>query len=81
MYWRAIPRRVMLGLGKLCRARQLLTCEGVNALKKVAVNIALPAVMFSAFADAEEERADVSSALSALMVVSIALFAVLAAVM
>lgn len=50
---KVLPVFVMLGLGMLCRARQLLSREGVNALKNVAVNIALPAVMFSAFADAE----------------------------
>ena len=48
-----LPVFVMLGLGVLCRRRQLLSREGVNALKNVAVSIALPAVMFSAFADAD----------------------------
>ncbi|MBE5803570.1 MAG: hypothetical protein E7316_03560 [Clostridiales bacterium] len=50
---KVLPVFVLLGLGVLCRTKQLLTREGVNALKNVAVNIALPAVMFSAFADAE----------------------------
>lgn len=50
---KVLPVFVMLGLGMLCRCKQLLTREGVNALKNVAVNIALPAVMFSAFAGAE----------------------------
>ena len=48
-----LPVFVMLGLGMLCRRKQLLSREGVNALKNVAVSIALPAVMFSAFADAD----------------------------
>lgn len=50
---KTLPVFVMLCLGMLCRRRNLLTREGVNALKNVAVNIALPAVMFSAFASAE----------------------------
>lgn len=50
---KVLPVFVMLGLGMLCRRRQLLTREGVNALKNVAVNIALPAVMFSSFAGAD----------------------------
>lgn len=50
---KTLPVFVMLCLGMLCRRRNLLSREGVNALKNVAVNIALPAVMFSAFASAE----------------------------
>ena len=53
LFEKTLPVFVMLCLGMLCRRRNLLTREGVNALKNVAVNIALPAVMFSAFANAE----------------------------
>ena len=49
----ALPVFLALGLGVLCRRKNLLNREGINALKKVAVDIALPAVMFSAFATAE----------------------------
>ena len=50
---KALPVFIMLGLGMLCRKINLLSREGVNTLKSVAVNITLPAVMFSAFAAAE----------------------------
>ncbi len=50
---KVLPVFLVLGLGMLCRKKSLLTREGINALKKVAVDIALPAVMFSAFATAE----------------------------
>lgn len=50
---KVLPVFLVLMLGVLCRKKALLTREGINALKKVAVDIALPAVMFSAFATAE----------------------------
>lgn len=50
---KVLPVFLVLALGVLCRNRALINREGVNALKKVAVDIALPAVMFSAFATAE----------------------------
>ena len=49
----ALPVFLTLGLGMLCRATRLLSPEGVKTLKSVAVNITLPAVLFSAFATAE----------------------------
>ena len=49
----ALPVFLTLGLGVLCRRTKLLSPEGVKALKSVAVNITLPAVLFSAFATAE----------------------------
>ena len=45
-----LPVVVMLGLGMLCRRRQLISREGINALKSVVVNITLPAVLLNAFA-------------------------------
>ena len=45
-----LPVLLMLGIGMLCRSRGLISREGVNALKSVVVNIALPAVLVSAFA-------------------------------
>lgn len=49
----ALPVFIVLGLGMLCRAKQILTREGVAQLKSVAVNIALPAVLLASFATAE----------------------------
>ena len=45
-----LPVALMLLVGMLCRARRLLSREGVNAIKNVVVNIALPAVLVQAFA-------------------------------
>ena len=53
----ALPVFLALGLGMLCRSRGFLTREGVDALKKVAVNITLPAVLLNAFATAEYSTA------------------------
>lgn len=49
----ALPVFIVLGLGMLCRAKRILTREGVAQMKSVAVNIALPAVLLSSFATAE----------------------------
>ena len=35
-----LPVLIMLGIGILCRKRQIITREGINALKSVIVNIA-----------------------------------------
>ena len=48
-----LPVFLALALGMLCRQRQILSREGVDALKKVAVNLTLPFVLFDAFAKAE----------------------------
>ena len=48
-----LPVILMLLIGMLCRKRQILTREGVDALKKVAVSIGLPAVLLHTFATAE----------------------------
>lgn len=48
-----LPVFLALALGMLCRRRQILNREGVDALKKVAVNLTLPFVLFDAFAAAE----------------------------
>ena len=53
----ALPVFLALGLGMLCRSRNFLSREGVDALKKVAVNITLPAVLLNAFAMAEYSAA------------------------
>ncbi len=49
----ALPVFIALALGMLCRRIGFLTREGVDALKKVVVNLTLPAVLLSAFATAE----------------------------
>ena len=38
-----LPVMIMLCIGMICRSRQLISREGINYLKSVAVNIALPA--------------------------------------
>ena len=50
---KALPVFVMLALGVLCRKKQIISREGVGAMKTFAVSITLPAVMFSAFATAQ----------------------------
>ena len=50
---KALPVFVMLALGVLCCKKQIIPREGISAMKTFAVNITLPAVMFSAFASAE----------------------------
>ena len=49
----ALPVFLTLAIGMLCREKKILSREGVNALKRVAVDIALPAELFHAFATAE----------------------------
>lgn len=45
-----LPVLIMLCIGMISRSRQLISREGINALKSVVVNIALPAVLLNAFA-------------------------------
>lgn len=55
-----LPVVLMLGIGMLCRRRNLISREGVNALKGVVVNIALPAVLLNAFATTRYTLMDVA---------------------
>lgn len=48
-----LPVFLALGLGMLCRGKNLLTREGIDALKKVVLNFTLPFVLLGAFATAE----------------------------
>ena len=48
-----LPVFLALGLGLFCRRRQFLDRTGIDALKKVVVNLTLPFVLFDAFASAE----------------------------
>lgn len=50
---KVLPVFLVLLLGMLLRKKQIVSREGINSLKTVAVNIALPAVMVNAFATAE----------------------------
>ena len=45
-----LPVVVVLLTGILCRRKNLISREGINALKNVVVNITLPAVLLAAFA-------------------------------
>ena len=49
----ALPVFLALALGMLCRSKSFLTREGVDALKKVVINLTLPFVLLNAFATAE----------------------------
>ncbi|MBQ6997824.1 MAG: hypothetical protein IJN60_05560 [Oscillospiraceae bacterium] len=53
----ALPVFLALFLGMLCRSRNFLTRSGVDTLKKVVINITLPAVLVNAFATAEYSMA------------------------
>ncbi len=48
-----LPVIIMLLIGMLCRRKQLISRAGVDTLKKVAVDIGLPAVLLHTFASSE----------------------------
>ncbi len=48
-----LPVFLALGLGVFCRKKGFLDRNGINALKKVVLNITLPAVLLNAFATAD----------------------------
>lgn len=48
-----LPVMLMLGIGILCRKKRLIDRSGIDALKTVAVQIGLPAVLLHTFAAAE----------------------------
>lgn len=45
-----LPVILILGIGIICRRTQMISREGIGALKNVVVNISLPAVLIGAFA-------------------------------
>lgn len=49
----ALPVFLALALGMLCRSKGFLSRDGVDALKKVVLNLTLPFVLLEAFATAE----------------------------
>ncbi len=55
----ALPVFAALFLGMLCRSRGFLSREGIDALKKVVLNLTLPFVLVNAFATAEYTAAAV----------------------
>ena len=52
-----LPVFLALALGMMCRSRNFLSREGVDALKKVVINLTLPFVLLNAFATAEYSAA------------------------
>ena len=53
----ALPVFLALALGMLCREKKFLDRSGIDALKKVVLNITLPAVLLNAFASADYSAA------------------------
>ncbi len=51
-----LPVLIVLMIGVFCRKKNILSREGIAALKNVAVNIALPAVLLNAFATTTYSR-------------------------
>ena len=49
----ALPVFLALAMGMWCRSKNFLSRDGVDMLKKVAINLTLPFVLFSSFATAE----------------------------
>jgi predicted permease len=49
----ALPVFLALGLGMVCRKTGFLDRKGIDTLKKVVINLTLPAVLLNAFATAE----------------------------
>ena len=53
----ALPVFLALAMGMICRSRNFLTRDGIDALKKVVLNLTLPFVLLDAFATAEYSSA------------------------
>ncbi len=56
----ALPVFLALGLGAWCRSSGFVTRDGIDTLKKVVINITLPAVLVHAFATAEYRPATIA---------------------
>ncbi|MBR0399771.1 MAG: hypothetical protein IJH95_03000 [Mogibacterium sp.] len=54
-----LPVVLMLGIGIICRRNSIISREGIQSLKNVAVNIALPAVLLNAFATTQYTLMDI----------------------
>ena len=51
-----LPVVLALVIGMMCREKKFLSDDGIAALKKVVINITLPAVLVNAFATAQYDR-------------------------
>lgn len=51
-----LPVAIALLLGVLCRKKNIVSAEGIASMRRVAVDITLPAVMLNAFASASYDR-------------------------
>lgn len=69
----ALPVFAALAIGMLCRSKQLVSREGVDALKYVVINFTLPFVLLNAFATAEYSPAAVLLPLTVFAVCCLAL--------
>lgn len=69
----ALPVFAALAIGMLCRSKQLLSREGVDALKNVVINFTLPFVLVNAFATAEYSLAAILLPLTVFAICCIAL--------
>ncbi len=69
----ALPVFLALGLGMLCRSLKFLTRDGIDALKKVVLNITLPAVLLNAFATTEYSASTLALPISMFLVCCLAL--------
>ena len=69
----ALPVFAALFLGALCRNKGFLTRDGIDALKKVVINLTLPFVLVNAFATAEYSKAAILLPLTVFLVSCIAL--------
>ena len=69
----ALPVFIALALGAMCRRTGFLSREGVDSLKKVVVNITLPAVLLNAFATADYSGTTVAIAVSIFLMCCLAL--------
>lgn len=54
-----LPVLLALVVGMMCREKNFLSREGIDALKKVVINITLPAVLVNALATAQYDRASI----------------------
>ncbi|MCQ2437003.1 MAG: hypothetical protein MJ099_01240 [Clostridia bacterium] len=54
-----LPVMLMLVIGMICRSKAILTRDGIDQLKKVVVNITLPAVLIGSFATTKYTLRDV----------------------
>lgn len=69
----ALPVFAALFIGMLCRSRNILSREGVDALKNVVINFTLPFVLVNAFATAEYSLAAILLPLMVFIICCVAL--------